>query len=439
MGLYGDDFPPYVLYLTIRWREPGNPMQFKLILPDGTEKSYGEDPVNNIETEDIYAEWYSGHVVSQRDTHMVALMFYMAGYNSLPAGDWILQLENTGASDQAMDLFGADHTGYLYVGRFAEFTTPLGTISHPATADSAISVGAYRANNDSWFGRVAQGDLSFYSGRGPRIDGVLGIDITGPSDGMAASYRLADPARPALTYASGTSGSLPQATGVAALLLQAEPSLDAASVKTRIQSGAILDGYTGDQSNPTWGLGKLSAYRTIYGEAPIANTSPVAAVLVPKTVKLEEPFVFDGTASTDVETSDQLSYRWDVGYTGYYEIAWSNEPVLAFDGAQNPGFYKIVLEVRDPGGMTDRTLAVVTVLDEMWQPQPDDPASGDVLADSNEGGKDTLDDMVQQPEIKTKRGSGGCSSSGKPLPFGPVLVLGVFFSIMCWLRREKTA
>ncbi len=185
LGIYGDAYPPYALYFTLRWREPGVPLTLRLVLPEGEAMTFGEEAEEG-EAGGVLA-WYSGHEVSDRGTRMASAVVYASDYyDPLPMGKWLFEVENGGEAAQPVDLFMADHTGYFYTGMLEEHVTKAGTISHPATADSALSVGAYRANVDSWGGEVEIGDLSFYSGRGPRIDGERGLDIVGPSDMLAA-------------------------------------------------------------------------------------------------------------------------------------------------------------------------------------------------------------------------------------------------------------
>ncbi len=65
---------------------------------------------------------------------------------------------------------------------------------------------------------------------------------------------------------SGTSASAPAASGIVALLLQADPTLTPAAVKTAIFSTAITDSYTGvipSTGNNNWGHGKINAYRAL--------------------------------------------------------------------------------------------------------------------------------------------------------------------------------
>jgi hypothetical protein len=297
-----------------------------------------------------------------------------------------------------------------------------------------VTVGAYRANVDSWYAEVEIGDLSFYSGQGPRIDGERGLDIVGPSDMIAAWWSEAAIHYPGFRYASGTSGSLPQVTGVVALLLQSEPDLSAAEVKQRILQGAIKDQFTGPEMNPIWGAGKLSAYRTLFGKEPPDNEPPSAFVSGPSEVKLQESFLLDATASTDDGPEDELEVRWDLNYDGTFDIPYRAELTLPVEAIYEPGLFVALAEVRDGEGYSDRAIIRIVVLDELYHPPlpelspesaPEDEAEirSEELASNPDGG----------PVVKVR--SGGCSASGHQAMPWPWLAL--FASLLLALTRRR--
>lgn len=61
----------------------------------------------------------------------------------------------------------------------------------------------------------------------------------------------------------GTSMSAPYTTGVLALLLEKDPSIDWAEAKRRLIKSTRQDGFTTPCWNPRWGYGKLNVERLL--------------------------------------------------------------------------------------------------------------------------------------------------------------------------------
>lgn len=107
------------------------------------------------------------------------------------------------------------------------------TIGSPGCARYAITVGAI---DDSE--RMAD-----FSSRGPTADGRVKPDIVYPGVGIVAAQSAGTTLGPVVEegYVScnGTSMATPHAAGVAALMLQAKPTLTAEQVKTKMLFGAV--------------------------------------------------------------------------------------------------------------------------------------------------------------------------------------------------------
>ncbi len=168
------------------------------------------------------------------------------------------------------------------------------TVSDMGAGDSVLLVGAYASkvnfqdiNGSSWTysGYVQAGKLVPFSSRGPMIDGRIKPDITAPGLTIATSVSSYDTSYTATgshksstissyldpvtnkrfyySEFSGTSASAPAASGIVALLLQAEPTLGPKRVHDMITSTAIKDVQTGiipPGGNNNWGHGKINAY-----------------------------------------------------------------------------------------------------------------------------------------------------------------------------------
>jgi subtilisin family serine protease len=153
-------------------------------------------------------------------------------------------VNHTGSSLRAEGMLGDDGMGW---GGLARWTAPSenNTVTWPATADSAIGVGAYKNKSSNT-------DINSYSGRGTRIDGRPCVTVAAPGSTVYSIAR-------GVTYTAfgGTSSAGPHVAGGAALLLQADSTLGNGGVRRAIASGALADQFTGPVPNSTWGYGKL--------------------------------------------------------------------------------------------------------------------------------------------------------------------------------------
>jgi serine protease AprX len=107
------------------------------------------------------------------------------------------------------------------------------TIGSPGCARFVITVGAVDDND-----RMAR-----FSSRGPTADGRTKPDIVFPGVGIiaprAANTRLGTIIEEGYIASDGTSMATPHASGIAALMLQANPKLTAEQVKTLMLAGAV--------------------------------------------------------------------------------------------------------------------------------------------------------------------------------------------------------
>ncbi|MBK9148813.1 MAG: S8 family peptidase [Flavobacteriales bacterium] len=152
-------------------------------------------------------------------------------------------------------------------------------ISEPATTESLISVAAFSSEYLLSNGSVQGGTIASFSSFGPTLDERVKPDIAAPGMSVSsaissftdASYNpnqtITFQGQP-YTFArlSGTSMSSPVVAGIAALLLDADPTLTPAQVKDVIKSTARTDVHTGvipAGGSLRWGMGKVNAYRAI--------------------------------------------------------------------------------------------------------------------------------------------------------------------------------
>ncbi|MFO1312479.1 MAG: S8 family serine peptidase [Burkholderiales bacterium] len=186
-----------------------------------------------------------------------------------PAGTYTVQLSGTGFVDGR---FHASLNPARTVApasldsKFLSFAVPGYSIWDAATARNNIALTDYYFKN--WQGGTT-GNLWPGSSVGPTYDGRLGTDISAPGEGTivamgADSYwstlGVSVPGgNGKYVYHGAVSGAAPVVTGVIALMLEKNPQLDAAQVKSILQRSARSDAFTGATPNPSWGYGKLDA------------------------------------------------------------------------------------------------------------------------------------------------------------------------------------
>ena len=153
------------------------------------------------------------------------------------------------------------------------------SIAEPTCAASCISVAAYSARYLSQFGNPTGGGIASFTSYGPLLNEVQKPDVAGPGVNVCssissftdASYNAIDDVmfngtQYDFARFSGTSMSSPCVAGIAALLLDANPLLTPAQVKSILMSTARTDEFTGPINIPgdvRWGMGKVDAYAAV--------------------------------------------------------------------------------------------------------------------------------------------------------------------------------
>lgn len=148
-------------------------------------------------------------------------------------------------------------------------------IGDPASTESVITVAAYRAEYFSPGGTELGGQPANFTTLGPTLDERMKPDLAAPGVSVASSISSVTDANYSLyddvefegtTYPfakfSGTSMSAPAVAGIAALLLEADPTLSPAEVRQVLKDNARQDDETGeipDEGSTLWGVGKVNA------------------------------------------------------------------------------------------------------------------------------------------------------------------------------------
>lgn len=122
-----------------------------------------------------------------------------------------------------------------------DFRTAAGSLTVPADATGALSVGAVNL----------EGALEGFSSRGPTDDGRVKPDLAGPDRVTTAAY--GDPF-------AGTSAATPHVAGAAALLLSQRPEDGVAALRQRLEKATASGGESARKNNDT-GFGALDLNR----------------------------------------------------------------------------------------------------------------------------------------------------------------------------------
>lgn len=176
-------------------------------------------------------------------------------------------------------------------------------IGEPACAARCISVAAHQADSKTPDGGINAGDHAYFTSYGPLINGRQKPEISAPGYGVISSISawttgvyeaLMTWSDGTTTYKwasmSGTSMSSPAATGVVALMLQANPELRYDQVRDIICKTARNDDKTGplvarDSADVRWGWGKIDALRAVNAAVQRVSIATAEQHRLPLTVR----------------------------------------------------------------------------------------------------------------------------------------------------------
>lgn len=197
-------------------------------------------------------------------------------------------------------------------------------VGTPGNATSAITVASY-LGRVSWmsplggygYSNTTQEIISSFSSQGPRVDNFQKPDITGSGQAVISSRSSASVPAASNTIENttyyvmnqGTSMSSPGIAGAVGLLLQANPTLTAAQVKSRLTSTARKDAATGNVPNTRWGYGKLDIYKAVTKEVGCVESNF-------ETVTYDEPYIAINAEANTTFSNAALAVRYTPTLTG---------------------------------------------------------------------------------------------------------------------------
>lgn len=183
-------------------------------------------------------------------------------FNVVTSGVWEIEIEAVEAIVGDYDAWierdnrsPSHHQSFFFGGSF----DPVRTLGTPATARGCVSVANYEHQTL---------DVAPSSSRGPTRDGRDKPEISAPGTDIVSSFSLGGRdngnggVHPMRFATSGTSMAAPHVAGTVALLLEEEPSLSSAQIKSLLVASAdpVVDTSDFDMA---WGYGRLNALQAL--------------------------------------------------------------------------------------------------------------------------------------------------------------------------------
>ncbi|AZA52151.1 S8/S53 family peptidase [Chryseobacterium sp. G0201] len=298
-----------------------SPVTAKLTAPDGQQytQNITTNTAHSVLGGGLTATMYNYWGTDNNKRYVQLVVSRNTGSTTNAQGTYTLEITNNGAQQITTH-------GWLYSQGVATTLTNGNNeyiVGSPGNASSAITVASYMGRA-SWYTAAGgyyvltpQESISSFSSQGPRVDGFQKPEITGSGQNVisARSSNSAPGATDIIngtTYYvknQGTSMSSPGVAGAVALLLQANPTLTAAAVKSRLTVNARKDGATGNIPNPRWGFGKLDIYKAVTDELNCVESNF-------ETVTYDEPYIIANTENNNFFDNTALAVRYTPTLTG---------------------------------------------------------------------------------------------------------------------------
>ncbi len=385
------------------WYQGRDRLSITVTAPDQVTRvhaSYGEIANESTPLGRIFIGNLGGRNPLNGDTE--AIVFIDGEEGGAPAaGDWTISFTGEGIEEEGI------YHGWLIEGSAVGDAEPWISrggdnrylVAKPAGARNGIAVGSFSRHKPGtryltkWTdvgGRKRSDptarleDISNFSSTGGTRDGRIKPEILAPGEQVVGAVsKDAYPGRsPSSIYSEhpfrdidalivqntpmrafavlqGTSFAAPVITGMVALLLAADPQLDATELRNILENRCISDRFTGGVPNDHWGYGKVDLSLATSPGAALARRLQADRNDPPQAIK-GRPYSFVLTASGGV-----LPYSWSITSGALPPGLRLGSSAVLTGTPTVEGNFTFTLEVRDAArpAYVDHTLVSLTVLE----------------------------------------------------------------------------
>jgi hypothetical protein len=183
----------------------------------------------------------------------------------------------------------------------------------------------------------------------------------------------------------GTSGSVPHAAGVTALMAQIGIRGDAAG--DALRKSARIDGITEPLPNADWGYGRMNAAVAMGGTFDGKRPS-IALQIAPNAPVVGDAIMVTPVASTADGDAIATEARWDDGYDGTWDTPYAPLAAHAVAALASPGVVRVKVRARNASGRIVEAATLIEVKDAPpVEPPPSDagPTNGDDGSNGSSG------------------------------------------------------
>ncbi|MDD1683451.1 MAG: S8 family serine peptidase [Methanoregula sp.] len=202
------------------------------------------------------------------DNNFIVYIESADGGRPIPSGIWRLSLKGDQVKNGAVDIW-TNTTMPDEIGFTGTSVKDAMKIGSPGAAGSAVTVASYTTKNE-WtnidneqytYDAMALDDISSFSSEGPLRNGTKKPDVAAPGawlvSALSADSEVTRPyyIRPGFRLMCGTSMASPFVAGLAALLLQRDPSAGPADIKKLLKANSHIPGKKAGTHSTKWGYG----------------------------------------------------------------------------------------------------------------------------------------------------------------------------------------